>query len=612
MADTDNKKTPRRSGATSTTTRILLLITAFGAGIFLASIGLVVWLLTFEDSGDVQEGSFLRVRLSGPLMDAPVQGGLFLEPDDIPPTTTEIADAIRAAADDERITGMYMSFDNVAGGWGSLQELRGAIDDFTEAGKPCVAYSEMWSNGSYYLASGCDQVLLAPGGITMVNGLSATVTYYAGTFEKLGVEAHFEHVGDFKSAVEPYERTEPSEAAAEAMEYLLDGLYSQMVQDIASGRELPVEQVEQLIDHPPMSPNVALERGLVDGLAFPDAVLARAPSVADEGWLETIGEPLEDEELEDIEDAYTTLGEYLKGVRAEHKSADQKIAVVHADGAIMSGDAEGGLFGSPGLTDRAFRKWMKEARDDEEVSAVVIRVNSPGGSGLASDMMWNEVKRTQAAGKPVVVSMADYAASGGYYISAPADWIVAQPSTITGSIGVFGGKIDLGGLYEKVGMSEHTYKRGQEADLFSASKGFSDDGRAIYRQFLSDFYEVFLGRVSDGREMDRDAVHEVAQGRVWTGTQALERGLVDELGGLDVALAKAAELSGTDDYGLVRLPRQKDFFELLMEDLEKSDKPTVQLEIPGLETAVIGDLFMLDRILEDGAAALMPGRIVIE
>lgn len=609
-----NQPQPAARGGqpSSSTTRVLLLVTLFGVGIFLGSIGLVVYLVTNEDPGKVQEGSFLRVKLAGPLFDAPIQGGLFLEPDAIPPTTTEIAGAIRKAAGDDRITGMYLTLDGVGGGWGSLQEVRSAMVDFREAGKPCVAYAETWSNGSYYLASACDQVMMAPAGISMVNGLAASTTYYAGTFEKLGVEAHFEHVGDFKSAVEPYERSEPSEAASEAMIFLLDGIYANMVDDIAAGRGRTSEEIRALIDSPPMSPHAAVERGLVDGLVFPDALLARAPSVADEGWLEGVDAPVTEAELEDIGEQYTTLREYLKGIRVAQKGFDKQIAVVHAEGTIMSGEAGGGLFGSSALTDRAFREWMTEAREDDDVVAVVVRVNSPGGSGLASDMMWNEVKRTQAAGKPVVVSMADYAASGGYYISAPADWVIAQPSTITGSIGVFGGKVSFGGLYEKLGMTSHTYKRGSEADLFSTNAGFSEEGREIYRRFLTDFYETFLERVSDGREMDRDAVHEVAQGRVWTGTQALERGLVDELGGLDEALAKASELATVEEYGVVRLPRQKDFFEALLEDMEDGEVDRVTVALPGIDTQALAELEALSRVLDDGVAAMLPGHLTVE
>ncbi|NCG17734.1 MAG: signal peptide peptidase SppA [Rhodobacterales bacterium] len=609
MSNRPQKKSQTGGG----NTKLLLAITFFGAAMFAASAGVVVWLVNHEDGGEVNEGSFLRVQLAGPLSNSPQQPGFLMEAEDMPPTTSEIAAAIRKAAGDERIDGMYIGFDGVAGGWGSFQEVRGAIDAFTEAGKPCVAYSETWGNGNYYLASGCDQIVMAPSGVSMVMGLSASITYYAGAFEKMGVDAEFLHVGDFKSAVEPYERSGPSESASEAMDYMLDGLYDQMVKGIADGRGLEIAQVHTLIDQPALSPMEAQERGMVDALAYPDAVLARAHRLTEDDYQSVLSEPLQEMELEDIGERYTTLKEYLKGVRSDNGGFDDQIAVVHADGAITSGDGGGGLFGGAALTDRVFRDWMIEARENDAVKAVVVRVNSPGGSGLASDMMWREVRRTQLAGKPVVISMADYAASGGYFISAPADWIVAQPGTITGSIGVFGGKMNIAGLYEKAGLTSHAYKRGEESDLFAANTGFSEGGRAAYQGFLDDFYEVFLGKVVDGRGMERDAVHKVAQGRVWTGEQALGLGLVDELGGLDVALAKAADLANVDEYGVTPLPEQRDFFEVILQDLqdETVSSVTIDLGIPFIDTQAIADLTLLDSMLKDGAVVLLPGNVEI-
>ncbi|MBT3222938.1 MAG: signal peptide peptidase SppA, partial [Proteobacteria bacterium] len=270
------------------------------------------------------------------------------------------------------------------------------------------------------------------------------------------------------------------------------------------------------------------------------------------------------------------------------------------------------------LADKPFARWMKEVRDDDAVKAVVLRIDSPGGSGMASDMMWHEVKLTQAAGKKVVVSMGDLAASGGYFIAAPSDWIVAQPSTLTGSIGVFGGKLNLAGTYEKIGLTQALFKRGEQADLLSGSHPFSEEGRATMQAFLDDFYRVFVGKVMEGRGMTYDEVHAVAQGRVWTGEQALERKLVDELGGLDVALAKAAEFCELDEYGIVRLPRPKTFVELLMEDLAEVKAQQVKIQqvelnlgLP-IDADALAELLLLQRILEDGPAAIVPGHLTIE
>jgi protease-4 len=242
-----------------------------------------------------------------------------------------------------------------------------------------------------------------------------------------------------------------------------------------------------------------------------------------------------------------------------------------------------------------------------------VRVNSRGGSGLAAAQMWREVARVKAAGKPVVVSFGDAAASGGYLMSCNADAIVSQPGTLTGSIGVFGGKFDLSGVYENLGMTQHTFKRGELSDMMSLSAPFSDDGRAVFRDYLGSFYDQFLDQVAEGREMDRDAVHAVAQGRVWTGVQALEHGLVDQLGGLDDAIALAAEKAGVDDVKVRRVPAQKSFVELMLEDMAETSM-SVSLELPWAQIpeAALRELQTLEAIQRDGGiAAMLPGQIEV-
>lgn len=621
---------PGRGQSSRWITRALLGLTAVGLVVCVVSIGGVAYLINKSDSGDVAEGSFLKIRLGPSMSDAPKQGGLFSEPGEEPPVVSELAAALRDAATDERIAGVYLKMDSPKYGWANTQELRDALLAFREQGKPCVVYSEGFSNLDYYLASVCNEVVLAPAGSMLTAGLAIDVTYYANTFEKLGVTPQFEHVGAFKSGPEPYTSTGPSPAASEAFEALLDSLFPQLVRGVAAGRSLSEDDVRNFIDHPALAPKEAMERGLIDAVAFPDAVerhlLDDSLRKGDEAtWVASLGETLDktsdptDNDDDDVDDErFTSLKEYLKYYRQEQAGFEQQIAVVHAEGTIVSGDPDGGMFGDEGsLADRPFARWMKAVREDEDVKAVVLRVNSPGGSGLASDMMWREVQRTRAAGKPVVVSMSNYAASGGYYISAPADYIVAEPGTLTGSIGVFGGKFSLEGTYDKIGLNTHRYQRGQNADLWSPTP-FSDEGRTIFKSYLQNFYDTFLQRVSDGRGMPVEGVHEVAQGRVWTGEQALERGLVDQLGGLDVAVAKAAELGGvTEAYGVSRFPRHKPFFEKLVEDLTKASSPTVSVapiaaEL-GVDVGALRDLALLEQ-LSDGknAIALLPGTPAVQ
>jgi protease-4 len=601
---------------TTRVTQVLLAITVLGLMVFVGSIGLTVYFFTRADRGDVSEGSFLLVRLSGPIPDAPVRGGLFLDPEDFPPVAGEVAQAIRKAADDERIDGVYLRLDNPEAGFGTYQELRDALGHLRQAGKPCLAYSELYTSGTYYLASACDKVVIAPSGISLVSGLSISLTYYAETFEKIGVEAEYEHVGEFKSAVEPYERTGPSEAATEMYEALLDSLYDQMVAGIAEGRGKTPEEVRSLIDALDLTPEAAVEQGLFDAMAFPDGVVATLPQLGDETWAEEVAkihEPLDDEELDK---RFTPLGEYVKELRAEQRKAKKKVAVIHAEGEIMSGDDDGGLFGEMVLADGRFRRWIRHARENEDVVAVVLRVNSPGGSGLASDMMWHEVERLKAAEKPVVVSMGDYAASGGYYIACNADYIVAQPATLTGSIGVMGGKFNVAGTFEKVGLHTALFKRGELADLLSPTTGFSEEGRETFREYLENYYGGFVTKVAEGRGMEYAAVDSVAQGRVWTGEQALGHKLVDQLGGLDVAVAKAAELGGVEEYGILRLPEQRSFFDLLMEDLAQARSPKLTLEIeppvPGAEEALREVLLVTEMASDNGVLLYLPGNLRVQ
>lgn len=595
---------PRSSG-----TRILLGLTVVGLAL-LAAGGAAVWyLMDRVDQGDVNDHSFLVVDLSGEVPEAPVTPGLFEEPDDAPPTITEIAAAIRHAATDERIDGLYVYVDSPQLGWAGWQELRSALDVFRAADKPSLAYVDgMLGNGGYYFASGAEKVVLSPGAAVTVTGLQVELTYYKGTFDKLGIVPEFEHIGDFKSFIEAYERTGPSESAAAAYDGLLDSLYSQLLKGIATGRKVDEAVVKDWIDHPTMTPHGALDRKMVDALAWPDAVEEHLKDIRTEGWLASLEAPVPDKKDDDDKDkGLTDVDEYIKDNRSKTADEDDAIAVVYASGDIVSGGKKQGLFGDDGqLTDGEVAAWLKEARQDDAVKAVVIRVNSRGGSGEASSAMLREVERTKAAGKHVVISMADAAASGGYMLACKGDYVVAQPGTLTGSIGVFGGKFDLSGAYEKIGFTKHAFKRGEMADLMSFTSPFTDAEREVFRGYLADFYKDFVEKVASGRNKSYDDIHAVAQGRVWTGEQALERGLVDALGGLDVATAKAAELAGISKYRILVLPRAKGFVEVLMDDLNNAKSPGIDV-LAGVAPDVRSELAVLQNISENGgAAAFLP------
>lgn len=602
----------RRSGRAVTV--LLLSVTVAVIAVFGIAFGAIVWVMQGDTTADVVEGSYLRVKLAGAVSDAPPRGGgLLVDVEDLPPTATEVAGAIRKAVDDDRIKGVYLTTQAPQMGWGLAREIRSALVDLRAADKVCVAHGEIFTTLDYYVASACDKVVIAPAGVPLVVGQSISVTYYRDALAYLGVQPRLTHVGDYKTAVEPYERMEPSEEAKASYEYLLDGVWDTVVTEIAASRGLTSEQVWQALDAPTLTAEGAIASGLFDAQAYEDAVVAHLDTATEEGWEAKLDGPPVVESDDDLEGRFTKLSEYRKEL--DKGPTDSRIAVVFAEGTIQSGRSGGGLFGGGGLFDGDFESWMEDVRDDDSIKAVVIRVNSPGGSALASDQMARQVELTKAVGKPVVVSMADYAASGGYMISAPADWIVAQPTTITGSIGVFSVMFDANGTYEKLQLAQYVYKRGENADLLHMVGEHDEAKAAIMQGFVDEAYSDFVGMVAEGRGVGREAVEGVAQGRVWTGTQAMDgRNLVDELGGLDVALAKARELGDAAGAGVVRLPEKKGFLDLLLEEMANTSTPKVQVDlpIPGIEEALEELALLRSFQASGGLVAYLPGHPTIE
>ena len=600
-------------------TRLLLIVAALGALILVAG-GIALVLLVQSDLPSLDgKPRWLKARIAGSLPEAPGNEALLVDPLDLPPLTTELTAALRAAAEDDDIRGVYIELGPVAGGWASVQEIRSALLTVREAGKPCVVWADILTTKEYVLASPCT-IHLAPAGLIFVEGLAATRMYYAETFERYGVSANFEHVGDFKSAVEPYERIGPSEAAQAANDALLDSIYGQIIDSLAEGRGVDRSVASGWLDDPPMTPPMALEVGMVDHLSYADearkALLELAPDDADD---------TEDTEATTEEDPpeapdFRSMSDYVRDLRMQWKKGSDKVAVIYAEGTIVSGKSDQDMFGSRYIGDRTVISQLAKARKDDSVKAVVLRVSSPGGSGTASDAMWREIVRTRDT-KPLIVSMGDYAASGGYYMAMAGDRIFASPGTVTGSIGVFGGKMNFAGVYESFGVHLHADQRGRYAMMLSSSKDFDELERAKFKSFLAGFYEVFTTKAAEGREMTVEDLHAVAQGRVWTGTQALGHGLVDELGGLDAAVAYAAEAAELEEFGIQRIPERRSFVDQLMEELTN---PTPDADamlatalqessLPGAATQSMAGLVRLQRVLADGGAAmLLPGDLTLE
>ncbi|HSD67004.1 MAG TPA: signal peptide peptidase SppA, partial [Vicinamibacteria bacterium] len=454
-----------------------------------------------------------------------------------------LVESVDRAGRDSAVKGLLLRVGSVDTGWARVQELREALVRFRRSGKPSWAHLEFAGNLEYYLATGCAKVAASPTAMLDVSGLAAEVTFYRGTLDKLGVEAQFEGVGKYKNA--PNQFTEKGFTAPhrEQMEALVGSLFEQYVRGVAEGRGLSPEAVRSLVDRGPFPASGAKAAGLVDELLYRDQAEGRLPA---SGRLDP--------------------ARYVKAGRGLFDGRP-KLALVYAAGEIIPGESQTSPFGGGLAGADTIARGLRQAREDGAVRAIVLRVDSPGGSGTASDAVWREVTLARRT-KPVVVSMGDYAASGGYYIAMGADAIVAEPGTITGSIGVFSGKFSLRGLYGKLGISQETVQRGKNAALFSDWAPWTDEERAKVRNLNEAFYRTFVSKAAEGRKRTPEEIEAVAQGRVWTGEEALAAGLVDALGGLDAAVRLAREkarIPRGEDVQLVVMPQRKGLFETLLE-----------------------------------------------
>ena len=444
---------------------------------------------------------------------------------------SDFLEAIDRAARDSRINGLVLRVGGGGMNMAKLQELRGKIREFNQSGKFSAVFLESATNRSYYLASACGSVTLVPQSILGIRGMMAESTFLRGTLDKLGIEADLYHAGDYKSASNLLTEKGYTKEHRESVEALLRDWYGEFLQGIAEGRELEVSRVASLVEQAPYTSREALEAGLVDEVAYRDQFDEKI------------------KELNQGSENRASVGRYLARTDAE---GDSKIAVLYASGTIMTGESSedpvlGTVLGSSTLSEQL--KWVRE---DESFKAAILRVDSPGGSAVASEIIRREVELTQKE-KPVIVSMSDVAASGGYWIAMGADRIVAQPGTVTGSIGVITGKLNLKGLYDKLGMSKDYVALTENATIEWAFQNYTRRQRAVVRRIMQEYYDAFKAGVSKGRKLSLEEVEKIAQGRVWTGERAARLGLVDELGGMDVALRWAKQLADIPEAERVRL-----------------------------------------------------------
>jgi len=458
---------------------------------------------------------------------------------------------IRKAKEDENIKGIFLDMTFVMSGWSTLREIRNELLDFKNADKFIVTYSESITQGAYYLATASDVLYVNPEGLVDFRGLNANVMFIKGMLDKIGVEAQVIRYGKYKSAGEPLFRTDLSEENRTQISGYLNSLWNTALKDISESRNIPINQLNNIADEfQTRTPQMALEAKMIDGLAYEDEVF------------DFIKERLEIDQTEDIN--FITYGKYKNTPLPESMlpmGSRDKIAVIYGSGSIVSGEGSTGNMGADPIAE-SFRK----ARKDSSVKVVVFRINSGGGSALASEVMLREVMLTTEV-KPVIVSMGDVAASGGYYIASYADKIFANPNTITGSIGVFGVIPNASELLnDKMGITFDNVETNRFSDLGSLNRPLTSAERQLIQNEIDRVYETFINHVAEGRNMPVAAVDSIAQGRVWSGVDAKRIGLVDELGGMQLAVETAAEMANLEKYRLVEYPEQKNFVEMLMED----------------------------------------------
>jgi protease-4 len=485
-----------------------------------------------DDEPAIAGNSVLVLKLEGALPDYAPEDPLasrFLGRDDR--SLTSFLTQLRKAKADKRISAILLDIDLTMAGWAKADEIRDAIADFRTSGKPVYAYMEYGTNKEYYIATACERIYVAPIGDLFITGLAADVMSLRGALDKLGVYPDFEHIGKYKSAPEQYTNKTMSPEHREVLNSMLDDIFNRYVNGIAAARHKTVDEVKAIIDNAPVRAGEAQKLGLIDEAKYRDEVeneLKQRLGYKDDDKLRTVKAS-----------EYRRVTQESLGL-----NEGERIAIIYAAGAISSGtSSDGGAFGERMVGSDTVVKALNDARDDKSIKAIILRVDSPGGTSYASDVIWHAVEAAKQK-KPVVVSMSDLAASGGYYISMGANRIVSEPSTLTGSIGVFAGKPVLKGFYDWIGVNNEYVLRGKNAGLFRETEKFTDDERAKFKAMLNGFYyDDFVPKVAAGRKRDAEYIDSIGQGRVWMGAQAKENGLVDEFGGMDRAIEVAKELA---------------------------------------------------------------------
>ena len=533
---------------------IWVVIVLIVLAVSVSAIGMLLLNTAVGREPQVSSNSTLVLRIGGDLNEMEPGGvlGPFMEG---APTVRGVVEMLRKAKTDKRITSVILKPSGAGALWGKVQEVRDAVADFRRSGKPIVAYLEYGGEQEFYLATACDKVFLMPTATLDLTGMASYELFLRGTLDKIGAYPDALHIGDYKTASNTLTEHTYTPAHKEMAESLNTDLYEQLVRGIADGRKKSEADVKTLIDHGPFLPEDALRAGLIDDLAYEDELDDKVKFAS--GKIR-----------------YLDMNEYRQ-VSSSSLGLNRgpKIAVIYATGIIASGKSTYDTTGGQVVGSETLVEYLRKARGDSSIKAIVLRVDSPGGSALASDVIWREVLLTKNQ-KPLIASMSDVAASGGYYISMPAHAIVAEPSTLTGSIGVVLTKFVIDGTLKKLGMNMEGVSQGKYANMYSPIRPFSPEERVRMVENMQATYDTFVEKAAQGRNTTPERIDAIAQGRVWTGRQAKEIGLVDELGGLDraVALAKQrAKIAQDAEVELVIYPPKKSFYDLLRDPLGNSD-----------------------------------------
>lgn len=579
----------------------ITLATVLGLLIGMFSLFIIISILATggeSKNTTLNDEHILHLKLQGNIQDRiqenpiQIQGLMFEEANSTGLNT--ILNNIKKAKTDENIKGIFLDIGHMNTGYASVEEIRNALLSFKESEKFIVSYSEVYSQKAYYLASVAHQICIYPEGAIELTGLNSTVTFYTNALKKIGIEPQIIRHGKFKSAVEPFMLSEMSEASREQVKTFIGSIWKQFKNKVAKERNLSAKVLNEMTNTLMIrTPKDALDLGLVDQLFYKDEL---------QDYLASL---METPDYDDVK--FVSLRKYnqVQNENLSEKFKKDKIAVIYAQGEIISGSGSETTIGSEKIS-----KAIRKARKDEKVKAIVLRVNSPGGSALASDVIWREMKLAQEK-KPVVVSMGDVAASGGYYIACAADKIYASPNSITGSIGVFGILMNFEELLtDKLGLTFDQVKTNKYSDLGSLNRPLTKDEYDIIHEIVVKIYDGFISKVALGRGMNTIDVDNIGQGRVWSGSNALDNNLIDAFGGLEDAIKEASIMAEMTEYRIYELPEQEDPFQKLLSQFEEGVKTS-------WVKSQLGSQYKYYKTLEDlkdlnGIQARMPYQFIID